>query len=126
MKGKILVVDDAAFMRMMIKDILTKEGYEIAGEAATGREAVEKFSQLKPDVVTMDITMPEMNGIEALKQILNYNSNAKVVMVSAMGQDKLIIEALEAGAVDFIVKPFQPKKVVETVAKCLSSNNKET
>jgi two-component system chemotaxis response regulator CheY len=126
MKGKVLVVDDAAFMRMMIKDILTKEGYEIAGEAANGREAVEKFSQLKPDVVTMDITMPGMNGIEALKQILNHNSNAKVVMVSAMGQDKLIIEALEAGAVDFIVKPFQPKKVVETVTKCLGGNNKET
>lgn len=122
MKNRVLVVDDAAFMRMMIKEILTKDGYEVAGEAGTGHEAITRYQELKPDLVTMDITMPDMNGIEALRQILKEDGAAKVLMVSAMGQDKLIIEALEAGASDFVVKPFQPKKVLEAVAKCLTAS----
>jgi len=120
MSRTVLVVDDAAFMRMMIRDILTKEGYTIH-EAVNGRDAVEKYDELRPDLVTMDITMPEMSGLEALKSIREHNSRARVLMVSAMGQQKMIVEALEAGAMDFLVKPFQPIKVVETVKKCLQS-----
>jgi two-component system chemotaxis response regulator CheY len=120
MSRTVLVVDDAAFMRMMIRDILTKEGYTIH-EAVNGRDAVEKYDELRPDLVTMDITMPEMSGLEALKSIREHNSRARVLMVSAMGQQKMIVEALEAGAMDFLVKPFQPTKVVETVKKCLQS-----
>lgn len=120
MSRTVLVVDDAAFMRMMIRDILTKEGYTIH-EAVNGRDAVEKYDELRPDLVTMDITMPEMSGLAALKTIREHNSRARVLMVSAMGQQKMIVEALEAGAMDFLVKPFQPTKVVETVKKCLQS-----
>lgn len=116
MSKSILVVDDAAFMRMMIKDILVKEGY-IIHEAVNGMDAVEKYGKIKPDLVTMDITMPEMNGIEALKSILEQDPSARVLMVSAMGQQSMIVEALEVGAVDFLVKPFQPAKVLETVNK---------
>lgn len=120
MSKTILVVDDAAFMRMMIRDILSKEGYEIH-EAVNGRDAVEKFSELQPDLVTMDITMPEMSGLEALREIRGQDSGARVLMVSAMGQQKMIVEALESGAMDFLVKPFQPTKVLETVKKCLQT-----
>jgi two-component system chemotaxis response regulator CheY len=120
MSRTILVVDDAAFMRMMIRDILSKEGYAIE-EAVNGRDAVEKYEQVKPDLVTLDITMPEMTGIEALRAIREMDSDARVLMVSAMGQQELIVEALEAGAMDFVVKPFQPAKVLRTVQKCLSS-----
>ena len=118
MPSKILVVDDAAFMRMMIRDILAKQGYEIH-EAVNGRDAVEKFEDLRPDLVTMDITMPEMNGLDALREIRSMDEDARVLMVSAMGQQKMIVEALEMGAIDFLVKPFQPTKVLETVKKCL-------
>ena len=118
MSKTILVVDDAAFMRMMIRDILSKEGYEIH-EAVNGRDAVEKYGEAQPDLVTMDITMPEMSGLEALKQIRERDPDARVLMVSAMGQQKMIVEALESGALDFLVKPFQPTKVLETVKKCL-------
>lgn len=107
MGKKILIVDDAAFMRMMLKDILTKNGYEVVGEAENGAKAVEKYGELKPDLVTMDITMPEMDGISALKNIRSIDSNAKVVMCSAMGQQAMVIEAIQVGARDFIVKPFQ-------------------
>jgi two-component system, chemotaxis family, chemotaxis protein CheY len=120
MSRTILVVDDAAFMRMMIRDILSKEGYAIE-EAVNGRDAVEKYDLVKPDMVTLDITMPEMTGIEALKAIREMDPEARVLMVSAMGQQELIVEALEAGAMDFVVKPFQPAKVLETVQKCLGS-----
>jgi two-component system chemotaxis response regulator CheY len=120
MPKTVLVVDDAAFMRMMIRDILTKEGYTIH-EAVNGRDAVEKYDELHPDLVTMDITMPEMSGLDALKAIREHDSGARVLMVSAMGQQKMIVEALEAGAMDFLVKPFQPTKVLETVKKCLQS-----
>ncbi|MBI4743703.1 MAG: response regulator [Actinobacteria bacterium] len=120
MSIRVLIVDDAAFMRMMLKDILTKAGYEIVGEAASGLEAVERFKEVKPDLITMDITMPEMDGIEAVRNIRKIDSEVKILMVSAMGQQKLIIESLEAGANDFIVKPFQPAKVIEIIEKVLS------
>lgn len=116
---KILIVDDAAFMRMMLKDILSKNGFEIAGEAANGNEAVEKFQALSPDLVTMDITMPQCDGIAALKQIMAMNAGAKVVMCSAMGQQAMVIEAIQAGAKDFIVKPFQPDRVIAAVKKVI-------
>jgi two-component system chemotaxis response regulator CheY len=120
MSSTILVVDDAAFMRMMIRDILAKEGYRIE-EAVNGRDAVEKYEGIAPDLVTLDITMPEMNGLDALRAIKAIDKDARVLMVSAMGQQKMIVEALEAGAMDFLVKPFQPTKVLETVKKCLQS-----
>ncbi|MDD3150046.1 MAG: response regulator [Candidatus Gastranaerophilales bacterium] len=117
--SKILIVDDAAFMRMMLKDILSKNGFEVIGEAANGDEAVQKFVELSPDLVTMDITMPLCDGIQALKQIKAKNANAKVVMCSAMGQQAMVIESIQAGAKDFIVKPFQADRVVEAIRKAL-------
>jgi len=116
---KILVADDAAFMRMMIKNIITKNGYELAGEAANGAQAVEKYKTLKPDLVTMDIVMPEKTGIEAVKDIVAFDPEAKVIMCSAMGQQSMVIEAIQAGAKDFIVKPFQPPKVLDAIKKVL-------
>ncbi|MCI8463716.1 MAG: response regulator [Lachnospiraceae bacterium] len=113
----ILVCDDAAFMRMMIKDILGKNGYTVAGEAENGQKAVEKYTELKPDLVLMDITMPEMDGIQALKEIRKIDGSAKVIMCSAMGQQAMVIESIQAGAKDFIVKPFQPERVLEAVKK---------
>ncbi len=118
MPKTILVVDDAAFMRMMIRDILAREGYVIQ-EAVNGRDAIEKYRETRPDLVTLDITMPEVDGIEALQTIKQIDPGARVLMVSAMGQQKLIMDALEAGAADFLVKPFQPTKVLQTVKKCL-------
>ncbi len=115
--AKILIVDDAAFMRMMIKDILTKNGYEIAAEAENGKLAVDKYSEVKPDLVLLDITMPEMDGIQALKAIKANDPGAKVIMCSAMGQQAMVIEAIQAGAKDFIVKPFQADRVLEAVKK---------
>jgi len=117
--ARVLVVDDAAFMRMMLKDILTKGGHEDVGEAANGLEAIEKYKELKPDVVTMDITMPEMNGIDAIKEIRKSDPNATVIVCSAMGQQAMVIEAIQAGAKDFIVKPFQASRVIEAVQKVL-------
>ena len=117
MAKNILVCDDAAFMRMMIKDILTKNGYNIAGEAENGAKAVEKYAELKPDLVLMDITMPEMDGIEALKKIKASDANASVIMCSAMGQQAMVIESIQSGAKDFIVKPFQAARVIEAVQK---------
>ncbi len=119
MANRILIVDDAAFMRMMIKDILSKNGFEIAGEANDGAQAVEKFKELSPDLVTMDITMPEMDGISALKEIKKLDPNAKVIMCSAMGQQAMVIDAIQAGAKDFIVKPFQADRVIEAIKKTL-------
>ena len=115
--AKVLIVDDAAFMRMMIKDILSKNGYEIAGEAENGKVAVDKYAEVQPDLVLMDITMPEMDGIQALKAIKSANPNAKVIMCSAMGQQAMVIEAIQSGAKDFIVKPFQAERVIEAVKK---------
>ncbi|WP_018132550.1 response regulator [Effusibacillus pohliae] len=117
MAKRILIVDDAAFMRMMIKEILTKNGYEVVGEAQDGKEAVVKYKELNPDLVTLDITMPEMDGIAALKQIRQHDPNAKVIMCSAMGQQAMVIDAIQAGAKDFIVKPFQADRVLEAIKK---------
>ena len=117
MAKNILICDDAAFMRMMIKDILTKNGYEVVAEAANGVEAVELYKSHQPDLVTMDITMPEMDGIEAVKQIKAVNPAAKVIMCSAMGQQSMVMDAIKAGANDFIVKPFQADRVLEAVKK---------
>ncbi|MGE5397851.1 MAG: response regulator [Chitinophagales bacterium] len=117
MSKRILIVDDAAFMRMMIKDILTKNGYIVVGEADNGVNAIEKYQELKPDLVTMDITMPEMDGISAVKAIKNVDANARIIMCSAMGQQAMVIDAIQAGAKDFIVKPFQPERVLEAVSK---------
>jgi two-component system chemotaxis response regulator CheY len=119
MANRILIVDDAAFMRMMIRDILSKNGYEVVGEAQDGAQAVEKFKELKPDLITMDITMPEMDGISALKEIKKMDGNAKVIMCSAMGQQAMVIDAIQAGAKDFIVKPFQADRVIEAIKKTL-------
>lgn len=119
MSNSILVVDDAAFMRMMIKEILTKNGFNVVGEAENGAKAVEKYKELSPDLVIMDITMPEMDGIQAVKAIKEADGNAKVVMCSAMGQQAMVIEAIQAGARDFIVKPFQADRVVEAIKKVL-------
>ena len=113
----ILICDDAAFMRMMIKDILTKNGYTVVGEAENGAKAVEKYAELKPDLVLMDITMPEMDGIQALKKIKEADPSATVIMCSAMGQQAMVIESIQSGAKDFIVKPFQADRVLEAVRK---------
>ncbi|AMW98500.1 response regulator [Rummeliibacillus sp. G93] len=119
MSKRILIVDDAAFMRMMIKDILTKNGFEVVGEAGDGAQAVEKYAELKPDLVTMDITMPEMDGIAALKEIKQKDPSAIIIMCSAMGQQAMVIDAIQAGAKDFIVKPFQADRVIEAIQKAL-------
>lgn len=114
-----LIVDDAAFMRNMLKDILVKEGHEVIGEAGSGDEAVLKYEQLRPDIVTMDIVMPGMDGLEAVRGIINADPNAKIIMCSALGQQQMVIDALQAGAKEYIVKPFQPLIIVETLKKVL-------
>ncbi|MCF0129030.1 MAG: response regulator [Pseudobutyrivibrio sp.] len=119
MAKNILICDDAAFMRMMIKDILTKNGYNVAGEAENGKIAVDKYTELNPDLVLLDITMPEMDGIGALKAIKAKDPNACVIMCSAMGQQAMVIEAIQSGAKDFIVKPFQAERVLEAVKKVI-------
>ncbi|KAB2954388.1 response regulator [Heliorestis acidaminivorans] len=119
MANRILIVDDAAFMRMMIKDILSKNGYEVVGEAENGAVAVEKWKELRPDLTTMDITMPEMDGINAVKAIRQVDASARIIMCSAMGQQAMVIDAIQAGAKDFIVKPFQPERVLEAVKKAI-------
>ncbi len=119
-----MVVDDAVFMRKMIGDILKKEGYEVVGEAENGKEAVDKYVELKPDLVTMDIVMPkvgDIDGIGAVKQIMEKDSKAKILMVSAMGQHALVVEAIQAGAKDFVTKPFQPSRVIEAAKRVLES-----
>jgi len=123
MKSKVLIVDDTLFMRQMLKSILEKEGYEICGEAQNGKEAIDKYQELKPDLTTIDIIMPLVDGIDgitAVKNILYIDPNAKIIIVSAMGQDALVVEAIQAGAKDFIVKPFRPLKVIEAVNKIIS------
>lgn len=117
----VLIVDDAAFMRLTIREILEQQGWDILGEAETGRQAVQLYAQLKPDVVTMDITMPEMDGLAALQEILSLDRSARVVICSAMGQQAMLIEAIEAGAKDFIVKPFKPERVLEALTKSLAA-----
>jgi two-component system, chemotaxis family, chemotaxis protein CheY len=117
--SRVLIVDDAAFMRMMLKDILTKNGLQVVGEAVNGSDAVEKYKELQPDVVTMDITMPEKDGITAVKEIRSIYPQAKIIMCSAMGQQPMVLEAIQAGAKDFVVKPFQPDRVMESIKKVL-------
>lgn len=119
MASRILVADDARFMRQLIREIIEPEGFEVVGEAADGRAVVEEFSRLQPDVVTMDIVMPKRSGIDAVKEILALDPTAKVVMVSALGQEALVMEALQAGAADYVVKPFKPDAVVATLRKVL-------
>ncbi|HEY5576161.1 MAG TPA: response regulator [Clostridiaceae bacterium] len=114
---RVLIVDDAAFMRMMIKDILEKNGYDVVAEANNGIKAVEMYKREKPDVVTMDITMPDMDGIEAVKAIREFDPAAKIIMCSAMGQQSMVMDAIRAGAKDFVVKPFQPDRVLEAIGK---------
>ena len=119
MKGRILVVDDAAILRQMLKNILTTHGHEVVGEAINGKEALEKYKKLKPDIVTMDIVMPEVNGIQALKNILAFDKKAKVIIISVLDQRKSLIEAIKAGATDFIIKPFESDRVLAAVEECL-------
>jgi two-component system chemotaxis response regulator CheY len=113
------VCDDAIFMRTMIGDILTSAGYEVIGEAETGLQAIERYRDLRPDLVTMDIVMPDMGGIDAVREIVKEDPNAKILMCSAMGQQALVVEAIQAGAKDFVVKPFQPSRVLEAVQRVL-------
>jgi len=119
MAKNILIVDDAAFMRMMIKDILTRNGYNVVGEAENGAKALEKYKELSPDLVLMDITMPEVDGIQALKNIRAAAPSAKVIMCSAMGQQAMVIDSIQNGAMDFIVKPFQADRVMDAVKKAI-------
>jgi two-component system chemotaxis response regulator CheY len=115
----VLVCDDAIFMRTMISDILSGAGYEVVGEAETGVQAIERYQALRPDLVTMDIVMPDMGGIEAVREIVKGDADAKILMCSAMGQQALVVEAIQAGAKDFVVKPFQPSRVLEAVQRVL-------
>jgi len=116
-----MIVDDAAFMRKRIRNILLKHGYEVVAEGENGREAVDFYQQHSPDLVTMDITMPEMDGIEALQKIMDLDPKARVVVVSAMGQQSMVIKAIKSGAKDFIVKPFEPDRVIQTVRRALEA-----
>ena len=122
--ARVLVVDDAAFMRKMVTDALTKGGHEVVGEAGNGAEAVTQFQSLRPDATTLDITMPEKDGLAALKEIIALDPSAKVVMCSALGQESLVMEAIEAGASDFIVKPFRAEDVLTVVKKVLGETPK--
>jgi two-component system chemotaxis response regulator CheY len=114
-----MIVDDAAFMRMMVKDILTKNGFNVVGEAENGAVAVEKYMELTPNLVIMDITMPEMDGLQAVREIKKRDAQARIIMCSAMGQQAMVIDAIQSGAKDFIVKPFQADRVIEAVTKAL-------
>ena len=118
--ARVLVVDDAAFMRKMVSDALAKGGHEVVGEAGNGVEAIQRFQELKPDLMTLDITMPEKDGLAALAEIVAADPSARVVMCSALGQESKVLEAIKLGAKDFIVKPFQPARVIEAVGKALA------
>ena len=122
MGARVMIVDDALFMRNMLRNIFSEGGFEVIGEAQNGSEAVEKYTQLRPELVTMDIVMPEKSGIEALKEIVAIDGSARIIICSALGQESLIMEALEAGARDFIVKPFKPAKVIEVAQKVLAGD----
>jgi two-component system, chemotaxis family, chemotaxis protein CheY len=115
----VLICDDAVFMRTMLSDILSNAGFSVVGQAQTGAEAVAKYKELQPDLVTMDIVMPDMGGIEAVREIVKEYPDAKILMCSAMGQQSLVVEAIQAGARDFVVKPFQPSRVLEAVQRVL-------
>jgi two-component system chemotaxis response regulator CheY len=117
--ARVLVVDDAAFMRKMLSDTLASGGHEVVGEASNGNEAVQRFQELRPELTTLDITMPEKDGLQALREILSYDPTARVVMCSALGQEAKVLESIKAGAKDFVVKPFAPERVLEAVGKAL-------
>ena len=119
MQRTVLICDDAIFMRTVLGDILREAGFDVVGEAETGTEAVAKYRELQPDLVTMDIVMPDMGGIDAVREIIKEHPKARIVMCSAMGQQALVVEAIQAGARDFIVKPFQPARVLEAVQRVL-------
>ncbi|MEA4871745.1 MAG: response regulator [Synergistaceae bacterium] len=119
MKAKILIADDSAYMRSILKDLLLRNGYDVIGEAENGKEVLGLYGKLKPDVVAMDIIMPEMSGIQALKEIKENYPEARVVMSAAMGQQHLVVEAIRAGAADFFIKPVQAERVVEAIDKAL-------
>ena len=118
--ARVLVVDDAAFMRKMVSDALAKGGHEVIGEAGNGSEAIARFQELKPEVTTLDITMPEMDGLSALREIMGLDPAARVVMCSALGQESKVLESIKLGAKDFVVKPFQAERVIEAVGKALA------
>lgn len=120
MSSTVLICDDAIFMRTIVGDILRRAGYEVIGEAATGRQAVEKYRELRPDFVTMDIVMPELSGIEAVREIRREDPSARVLMCSAMGQQALVVDAIQAGAKEFVVKPFVASRVLDAVKRVLS------
>lgn len=119
MATRILLADDLSFMRMVQKEILEEKGYEVVGEASDGIEAIEKYKTLKPDIVILDITMPNMNGLEAMYKIFSIDRSAKIIMCSALGQQQLIVEAIKAGVKDFIVKPFKPERMLSAIEKAL-------
>ncbi len=119
MSNTVLVCDDAVFMRTLLSDILSQSGFEVIGEAETGVQAIERYKQLRPDLVTMDIVMPDMGGIDAVREITKFDSDARILMCSAMGQQALVVEAIQAGAKDFVVKPFQPSRVLEAVQRVM-------
>ena len=118
--ARVLIVDDAAFMRKMLSDALSSGGHEVVGEASNGNEAVLRFQELRPELTTLDITMPEKDGLQALREILSFDPTARVVMCSALGQESKVLESIKAGARDFVVKPFQPQRVLEAVGKALA------
>ncbi len=121
MSRTVLICDDAIFMRTMVGDILTQAGFDVVGEAETGIQAVERYKELRPDLVTMDIVMPDMGGIDAVREITKHDPQARILMCSAMGQQALVVEAIQAGAKDFVVKPFQPARVLEAVNRVLTA-----
>ncbi len=118
--ARVLVVDDAAFMRKMVGDALAKGGHEVIGEASNGVEAVASYQALRPDITTLDITMPEKDGLAALREIMALDPTARVVMCSALGQESKVLEAVKSGAKDFVVKPFKPDRVIDAVGKALT------
>jgi two-component system, chemotaxis family, chemotaxis protein CheY len=119
MSVRIVLADDLSFMRMVQKEILQERGYDVVGEASDGIEAVEKYKQLRPDVIILDITMPNMNGLEAMYKIFEMDKSAKIIICSALGQQQLIVEAIKAGVKDFIVKPFKPERVISSIEKAI-------
>ncbi len=117
--GTVLIVDDAKFMRMVLRRILTSQGHKVVGEATNGEEAVEMYAKLRPDIVTMDIVMPKLNGIEAVRRIMQFDPNAKIIMVTALGQESFVLDAIKAGAREFIIKPFRNEEIIKVVAKTI-------
>lgn len=118
--ARVLIVDDAAFMRKVLSDAIVQGGHDVIGEAENGREAVEMYMELRPDLTTLDITMPEKDGMAALKEILGFDPGARVIMCSALGQESKVLESIKAGARDFVVKPFQPDRVLDAIGKALA------